>query len=106
VIPVGFSGCLHLKSAVTRVADGLLLLNPAWVDPALFIGCGAVSVDPTEPQAANALLLGDSVIHPRQHSRTRHRLEAMGLRVAPVAQEELAKAEAGVTCCSLLVRTD
>ena len=105
-VPVRFSGCLHLKSAVTRVADGLLLLNPDWVDPALFPGHRAVHVDPTEPHAANALPLGGSVIHPRHHSRTRRRLEAEGLRVAPVAQEELAKAEAGVTCCSLLVRED
>ena len=32
VIPLTFTGCLHLKSAVTRVADDLMLLNPAWVD--------------------------------------------------------------------------
>jgi dimethylargininase len=100
---VPFRGCLHLKSAVTCVADGLLLLNPAWVDPTLFADHAAVSVDTTEPHAANALPLGGSVIHPLQYSRTRRRLEAEGLHVAPVAQDELAKAEAGVTCCSLLV---
>ncbi len=103
IVPVRFSGCLHLKSAVTRVADGLLLLNLEWVDPSLFPGHRTVSVDPMEPQAANALSLGGSVILPRQHSRTRRRLEAEGLQVAPVVLDELAKAEAGVTCCSLLV---
>lgn len=104
VVPVQFGGCLHLKSAVTRVADGLLLVNPAWVDPGIFGGHRAVDVDPAEPHAANALPLGGSVIHPRHHPRTRGRLEAEGLHVAPVAMDELAKAEAGVTCCSLLVR--
>lgn len=103
VVPVGFGGCLHLKSAVTRVADGLLLLNPQWVDPAVFVGHRAVAVDPTEPHAANALALGGSVIHPLHFPRTRSRLETEGLRVAPVAMSELAKAEAGVTCCSLIV---
>jgi len=43
------------------------------------------------------------VIHPAHFPRTRARLEAEGLRVAPVAMSELAKAEAGVTCCSLIV---
>jgi dimethylargininase len=104
VIPVDFVGCLHLKSCVTRVADGLVLLNPAWVDTSIFTGCRAVPVDPAESHAANALALGGAVVHPLHHPRTRARLEAEGLRVAPIALTELAKAEAGVTCCSLLVR--
>jgi len=103
VIPVEFRGCLHLKSAVTRVADDLMLLNPDWVAADEFGGHRAVEVDPSEPHAANALALGGMVIHPRQHARTRARLEAAGLTVLPVGLDELAKAEAGVTCCSLLV---
>ena len=103
VIPVAFAGCLHLKSGVTRVAEGLLLLNPAWVDPRKFPGHRAVAVDPAEPHAANALAIGGSVVHPAHHPRTRARLEAEGLRVEPVEMTELAKAEAGVTCCSLLL---
>ena len=43
------------------------------------------------------------MIHPLQHVRTRARLEAAGLTVVTVPQVELAKAESGVTCCSLLV---
>jgi dimethylargininase len=103
VTAVPFTGCLHLKSAVTRVADGLMLLNPAWVDADAFTGYRALAVDPAEPHAANALALGGAVIHPLQHSRTRALLESAGLTVVTVPQVELAKAEAGVTCCSLLV---
>jgi dimethylargininase len=103
VVPVEFQGCLHLKSAVTRVAEDLVLLNPAWVDAAIFSGHRAVHVDPNEPHAANALAAAGSVIHPRHHAGTRARLESAGLKVVPVAQEELAKAESGVTCCSLLL---
>jgi dimethylargininase len=104
VIPVAFTGCLHLKSGVTRVADDLLLINPDWVDPGSFVGYRALPVDPAEPHAANALPVGGSVIHPAHHPRTRARLEAEGLRVEPVTMTELTKAEAGVTCCSLLLR--
>jgi dimethylargininase len=103
VIPVEFRGCLHLKSAVTRVADDLMLLNPDWVAAEVFSGHRAVEVDPLEPHAANALALGGAVIHPRHHKRTRARLEAVGLSVMPLGLDELAKAEAGVTCCSLLL---
>jgi dimethylargininase len=103
VIAVPFAGCLHLKSAVTRIADDLMLLNPAWVDADAFTGYRALAVDPAEPHAANALALAGAVIHPLQHDRTRARLESAGLSVVTVPQVELAKAEAGVTCCSLLV---
>lgn len=104
VTAVDFEGCLHLKSAVTRVAGDLLLVNPAWVDPDRFAGLGALAVDPDEPHAANALALGGAVVHPDHHPATRARLEARGLRVIPVDVTELAKAEAGVTCCSLVFR--
>ena len=104
VIPVEFRGCLHLKSAVTRIGNGLLLLNPDWVEASVFAGARVVTVDPREPQAANALSVGGAVIHPLQYPLTRARLEAEGLRVEPVDTTELTKAEAGVTCCSLFVR--
>ena len=99
---VDVSGCLHLKSAATRVADGLLLVNPAWVNPAAFHPLAAVEVDPAEPFAANALAIGVRVIHAAAFPRTRARLEARGLAVAAVAAGELAKAEGAVTCCSLV----
>lgn len=103
VVAVEFAGCLHLKSAVTRIADDLLLLNPQWVRADAFAGFAPLAVDPAEPHAANALALGGAIVHPLQHVRTRARLEAAGFAVRTVPQIELAKAEAGVTCCSLLV---
>lgn len=98
------SGCLHLKSAVTAVADGLLLLNPAWVDPADFAGLDTIAVDPAEPHAANALQVGRRVIFPTAFPRTAARLAARGLELVTVDVSELAKAEGAVTCCSLLLR--
>jgi dimethylargininase len=103
IVVVDFSGCLHLKSCVTQVGESLLLLNPAWIDPSVFAGNRTIEVDPTEPHAGNALALGGAVIHAQHFPRTRARLEAEGLRVRPIALTELVKAEAGVTCCSLLV---
>jgi dimethylargininase len=99
-IPV--TRCLHLKSAVTRVAERTLLLNPDWVASEAFAGYSHLTVDPAEPRAANALALQGSILHPAQYGRTRARLEAAGLAVIPVPMTELAKAEAGMTCCSIL----
>ena len=103
VTAIAVTRCLHLKAAVTRVAAGTLLVNPAWVASDAFTGYRRLAVDPAEPAAANALALGGSILHPAQHVRTRARLEATGLAVIPVPMTELAKAEAGITCCSIIL---
>jgi len=103
---VALGKCLHLKTAVTEVADHLLLVNPAWIDRARFDGYEAVEVDPREPFAANALRVRsgdtDSVVVAAAFPRTTERLAARGLDVRPVEVDEVAKAEGGVTCCSVL----
>jgi dimethylargininase len=91
-----------LKSAVTAVADRLLLMNPAWVSASDFPGCSVLAVDPREPYGANALRLGRSVVYPSQYPLTRDLLVKRGLRVAETDCSELAKAEGAVTCCSLV----
>ena len=100
---VRFTGCLHLKSAVTLVGDSLLLVNPEWVEPTVFEGERTLAVDAREPFSANALLVGERVLHGEHFQRTRRILENAGVRVVPVPAAELAKAEGGVTCCSILV---
>lgn len=100
---VQVTGCLHLKSAATLCGPDTLLLNPEWVDPAIFGGASIVEVDPSEPHAANALLAGGGVIHPVTFPRTRDRLSARGITVHAIDLSELAKAEGAVTCCGLIV---
>jgi dimethylargininase len=100
------SPCLHLKTAVTQVAENTLLLNPSWVDPTVFSRAQIIEIDPTEPFAANALLVNDTVVYPSAYPHTRKRLEKHGLRVKVVDLSELAKAEGGVTCCSVVFKTD
>jgi dimethylargininase len=102
VLAVEVGGCLHLKSAVTRVGEDTLLLNPEWVDRGAFPGARFVETHPEEPAAANALLVGGTVVFPEAFPRTRERLEKAGIETAPVDASELAKAEGGVTCCSLV----
>ncbi len=103
---VTVGGCLHLKSAVTRVSIDALLMNRDWLPAAPFGEWRIIDVDPSEPAAANALRIGGSVVFPEELSRTRRRLEDEGIDVRAVPASELAKAEGGVTCCSLIVRFD
>ena len=102
-IPIDFQGCLHLKSAVTQIDDETLLLNPRWVDSRQFPDLNAIAVDPAEPFAANVLRLGGVLVFSASYPRTRKVLESRRYRVEVVDVSELEKAEAGVTCCSLIV---
>lgn len=101
---VEVDGCLHLKTAVTCVSDGRLLINREWVPAEAFAGWELIDVDPAEPVAANALRIGERIVYPDAFPRTRARLEAHGIEIVPVPADELAKAEGGVTCCSLVFR--
>jgi dimethylargininase len=94
--------CLHLKSAVTQVAADKLLVNPAWLDPAIFGDMQIIEIDPSEEYAANTVWIDDAVIYPTCYPQTQRKLEAQGIRVCTVDVGELIKAEGAVTCCSLL----
>jgi dimethylargininase len=94
--------CLHLKSAVTSIGESVLL-NPDWTAPAMF--SDPLCVDPAEPEAANALFVNNVAIFPAAFARTRQILERRGIFVEPVPADELAKAEGGVTCCSIVFET-
>lgn len=96
--------CLHLKSAVTQVAEDRLLINNRWVDAKAFGTARFIDVAPTEPFAANAVRIGKVLIYPEAFSKTRELLESYGIIVQTVNASELAKAEGGVTCCSLIFK--
>lgn len=101
---VNVTGCLHLKSAVTQISKDTLLINPEWVSKDDFPGMQFIEVDPSEPYAANAVLVGDTIIYPSSFPKTQAKLQAAGIRMLIVDADELAKAEGAVTCCSLIFK--
>ena len=102
VVAVPVTQCLHLKSACARVDDTTVLVNPAWVDPAVFGGATLVPVADGEPWGANAVRAGKTVIFPASEPHTRAAVERNGFTTIAVDVSELQKAEAGVTCLSLV----
>ena len=107
VIAAELRDCLHLKTAATlagRDSEGklILLYNPAALDPRQFSGVDPMAVAEGEPDAANVLWVGGQVIMPAGNPQTAARLRDRGIMVAEVDVSELEKAEAGVTCMSLI----
>jgi dimethylargininase len=96
-------GCLHLKSAVTAVADDTVLVNADWLVDDPFSGYRRIEIDPGEEHAANALRAGAVVLYPASFPRTAERLRAAGIELCPLDLSELQKAEGATTCCSVLL---
>ena len=99
---VEMQSCLHLKSACTYLGRGTLLANRAWVDLGPFGNVRTIEVAPREPAAADVLAIGDTAIIPASFPETARILELAGWRVLSIDVSELQKAEAGVTCMSLV----
>jgi dimethylargininase len=95
-------GCLHLKSACSYLGNNSILINRSLVDPKPFLGFELIDIADDEPAGANALLVNDVVIMPSSFPKTRALLEQRGFCVRTIDLSELQKAEAGVTCTSLI----
>ncbi len=104
VFGVPVTNCLHLKTGVTQAAEKTLLINPNFIDKKYFPGYDFIEVDESEPHAGNALLIGETILFPAAFPKTRERLKRLGRPIVTLEADELAKAEGGVTCCSLIVR--
>ena len=106
VLAIPITRCLHLKSACARLDDTTVLVNPDWIDASVFGETVVVPVAPTEPWGANAVRVADTVIFPASAPGTRAIVARRGLATTAVDVSELQKAEAGVTCLSLVFEAD
>lgn len=101
-IPIPVGECLHLESAVSVVAPDRLLVNREWIDVSLFGSLETLSVPAQEPRGANTLRVGDVVYVAASCPRTRDLLERNGISTVTLDISELQKAEAGLSCLSLV----
>ena len=102
VVPVAIRGCLHLKTACSYLGRNIFFVNSSWVDTRAFRGYEIIEVTSSEPRGANVLMIGETGIVPAEHPLTQKLLSKMGFKVRPVEVSEFLKAEAGVTCLSIL----
>jgi dimethylargininase len=99
-------GCLHLKSGCCALGDRVLLANRAWIDTAPLKTFEIVDVPPGEPGAANILTIGNTALVPASFPHTAELIAGLGFQVYSLDISELQKAEAGLTCCSLLFESE
>ena len=77
-------------------------MNRNWVDLEPFEDLELIDVAPEEPGAANVLTIGDTALVPQAYPQTAAVVARLGWRVRRLDISELQKAEAGLTCSSIL----
>jgi len=103
VIPIEIQGCLHLKTACTHLDDKTLLVNPTWLDLSALRQFQLVQVPSAEPFGANVLRVPQGILVNAACPRTLDLIKAEGYTVSDdVDIGEFSKAEAGLTCLSLI----
>ena len=103
--PIEVKGCLHLKTAVTALDGETLLVNPSWIDAAALPGVRQLVVPAEEPFGANALVVNGAVHLSARWKAAKNLVERSGFAVNALDVSEFEKAEAGLTCLSLIFST-
>ena len=96
------SGALHLKSVCTAVNECTILADPSRIDIAHFAGYELIEVPPGEWTAANVLLVNGAVCMHEGFHKTLALLRERQIRVRTLDISEFLKAEAGLTCLSII----
>lgn len=108
VEPLGYSieavpvrGVLHLKSAATVVDDETLVFNRGQVDLS-FLDARLIEAHPDEPQGANVVRVGDTLLVDASAPGTAERLSGLVPQIRAVAVDEFAKAEGAISCKGII----
>ena len=95
-------GCLHLKTGCSYLGRKTVLANTRWVDTSELRDLTVIRVPPSECWAANTLTVNSKIFLPASFPVTRELLADRGFRCEAIDISELQKAEAGLTCLSLI----
>lgn len=106
VIRVKIQNCLHLKTGCTHIGKRTVLVNPDWVDISTFSDFEMIKVDNTEAWAANAIEINGVVLCSSMFPRTNSFLKQRGFDIRTIVISELQKAEGGLTCMSLIFKSN
>lgn len=104
VHPVIVPGALHLKSVCTAVDEHTILGDATRLDLSPFSKYEVVQVPEEEWMAANVLLVNGTVCMHSGFRKTISLIQQRGIEVRTVDISEFLKAEAGLTCMSLIFR--
>ena len=103
VIAIPMKGALHLKSVCTALDDHTVLADPRHFDTTEFSEYTLIEVPSEELMAANVLRINGAIcVHAGFH-QTAGLLRSKGFDVRTVDISEFLKAEAGLTCLSIIL---
>jgi dimethylargininase len=106
VVGVPLAGVLHLKSAVTALDEGTVLVFPGAVAGRAFTGLRMVPVAGGDPEAANVVRLPDGRLLVAAHlPQSAAAVRAAGFTPLACEVSEFARADGGLTCLSLRCRS-
>lgn len=92
---------LHLKSGLSSLGGGrLLLIEELAVHPA-FAAFERVVIDPDEAYAANAIQVNGRLLVAAGHPKLETRLRSLGYELIVLEMSEFAKLDGGLSCLSL-----
>lgn len=94
---------LHLKTGVSHVGGGKLLLAGELADCPQFAACDRWLVPHEETYCANAIQVNGTVMLPLGYPRTRRHIEETGRPVVELAMSEFQKVDGGLSCLSLRI---
>jgi dimethylargininase len=103
VAGIPMKGVLHLKSVCTALDDHTVLADKRYFDPAAFSKYQMIEVPGEESIAANVLRINGVVCMHAGFRRTADLLTNMGFDIRTVDISEFLKAEAGLTCMSIIL---
>jgi dimethylargininase len=105
VIPVRTSQSLHFKSDCTAIDDSTLLVNPDRIQVEDLQAFTTIHTPPNEPEAANVLRVNATLFVQAGFPVTMERLQRLHSSVEILDTSEFRKAEAALTCLSILFET-
>ncbi len=106
VIRVKIQNCLHLKTGCTYIGKRTVIANPDWVDVSSFSDFTILKIDKKEAWASNTIEINGRVLCSSKFPRTNSILKKSGFVIKPIDISEFQKAEAGLTCLSLLFKSN
>ena len=102
VVSVKTRDSLHFKSACTAIDDQTLFVNPDWIELDVLSDFNLVHTPAEEPWSANVLRVGATVCVQAGFPRAAELIARVVDAVEIVDTSELRKAEAGLTCSSII----
>ncbi len=102
VISVPMGKTLHLKTACNYLGKGLMVVNYFDFDPEVFSDFEIIRPDSSEASRLSFLPVEGSVLLPDDCPRAQEEFKKRGWRTLPLDISEIRKAQAGLTCMSIL----